>query len=726
MPSHSTRARRATSQPPGAVSPAWHTGWGLAGGLAATVLLLSLCTKPIGDSDLWFHMAYARQMLANGTLVLDHTSFSWTPADNVIIYCAWLTQLALFGVHQLGGMPALFLLRYVMFLVVLGAVVSYARHLGAARHPLTWFLTIVALLMSSAALVIKPNMASYGFMSATVLLWFWIRHRGEQAWRWAYLLPVLMVLWVNSHGGFVMGMAYLAVATIGEILNVRFSPGMALPPVLRRHLLRAVALCFLAIFITPYGWHYPWQFLVVDLPSADLLAVREYDSIFAPNQRGMRYVEYGAIAAVILAGLSISRLRRSRVEWGLLLVNLVFAGLYVYLARLTSFWAPVALVSGITMLADGRRWLEPHTLLRRRAIGFATLLAGVLLGAQALRAATLEPVVASWQGLGNSYWNPEEEADYIARHFAGVRIGNDYNAGGYLIWKLWPETRVFIDARYFPYRSWFHEYLGFETTTGIGALVRKYPADVWCVELVLPRTVAWFRSSPDWVPAFYGASAVVFVRRGTPLPGGRLQSGTRIGDIRNLYQALLALAFALDVRDPDGALRIVTGMERRFTSAGERAIVGGARAAIDGVIAHRRGDHRTAVRLLAQVATEYQGLPATLLVESALLETRRLWLADDVPGALEMARVAARFAPRGLMARYNAGIIGWWLHRQTPGSREELWRADLEAVVSMPTADDPALRAAVARARALLEGRSSGRPPVLAPAVLLPPSSPWP
>jgi hypothetical protein len=155
-----------------------------------------------------------------------------------------------------------------------------------------------------------------------------------------------------------------------------------------------------------------------------------------------------------------------------------------------------------------------------------------MLGASAIRSDRLTPVVGGWRGFGNGYWNPEEEADYIARHFPGARLGNDYNAGGYLIWRLWPGTRVFMDARYFPYRSWFSDYLRLETTEGIDQLLRKFPADVWCVELLLPKTVGWFRSSPDWVPAFYGSSAVVFVKRGTDLPGGRLQAGTRIGEIR--------------------------------------------------------------------------------------------------------------------------------------------------------------------------------------------------
>lgn len=676
--------------------------------------MLFICARPVGDSDLWYNLAYARQMVASGSLILDHTLFSWTPADNAVIYCAWISQLGLYGLHQIGGLTALFVFRYVLFLSVLGVVAAYARHGGVLSHPVTWFVTVVALLMSSAAVTIKPNITSYLLMSVTVALWHWVRRRGEPAWAWAYTLPLVMLVWVNSHGGFVMGLAFLFLAALGEFANVRLSPAAAVTPVLRRHLLTAVGLCFVAVMATPYGWRYPLQFFIVDLPAIDLAAVREYDSIFAPSQRGLRYVEYGALMAMLLVTLLAERVRRRDVEWGLVLTNLGFAGLYIYYARLTAFWAPVALISAVTLMADRPAWLHSGG---RRGLwrGSAWLVAAAALSAHAIRADAAAPPVGTWQGFGNSYWNPEEEADYISGHFAGKRLGNDYNAGGYLIWKLWPGTRVFIDARYFPYRSWFQEYLDLETIGGIDALLRKYPAEVWCVEHVLPRTVAWFRSSPDWVPAFYGSSAVVFVRRGTALPEGRLQAGARLGEIQNLYQALLVLAFAFDVRDVAGAERVVSGMERRFRSARERPVVARARTALDGVLAYQRGDYPNAMRLLAGAEPAYTGAPAQALIESAMLETRRLWLADDVPRALETARLAARLGPLVAIARYNAGVIGWWIEQRTTGSRDESWRRDLEAFLALSVGSDPALADAAGIARALLAGQVRGRPPVLAP-----------
>jgi hypothetical protein len=204
----------------------------------------------------------------------------------------------------------------------------------------------------------------------------------------------------------------------------------------------------------------------------------------------------------------------------------------------------------------------------------------------------------------------------------------------------------------------------------------------------------------------------VFVRRGTPLPDGRLQRAAGLGDIKNLYQAIVALAFAFDMRDLEGADAIVRGMETRFTSTDERQVVAGARTALDGLQANARGDHGAAIRLLSQIAGAYQGMPAAALAESAVAESHRLWLAADDTAAAHVAQLAVRYAPQSGLARYNAGAMGWWLQRQGRGG-DPSWRAQLEAFVRAPGGDGPGVGAALDASRGMLDGRATTRPLIL-------------
>jgi hypothetical protein len=114
----------------------WPFMWAAAGAVILTTLVAILCAKPVIDSDLWYHMAYGRQILETGSLRLDHTAFSWTPSDNAVIYCAWIAQLLFLTLHDLAGLTGLFVLRYVVVAGAFGRCCGW--HIGAARSRTRW------------------------------------------------------------------------------------------------------------------------------------------------------------------------------------------------------------------------------------------------------------------------------------------------------------------------------------------------------------------------------------------------------------------------------------------------------------------------------------------------------------------------------------------------------------------------------------------------------------
>src|SRR5581483_10237525 len=78
------------------------------------------------------------------------------------------------------------------------------------------------------------------------------------------------------------------------------------------------------------------------------------------------------------------------------------------------------------------------------------LAAGLALGVVALTGTT----AAATSGAALSLWRPDDAgypagaAAYIrSHHGADTRLWNDYNSGGFLIDRLYPEVRVFIDGR---------------------------------------------------------------------------------------------------------------------------------------------------------------------------------------------------------------------------------------------------------------------------------------
>ena len=57
----------------------------------------------------------------------------------------------------------------------------------------------------------------------------------------------------------------------------------------------------------------------------------------------------------------------------------------------------------------------------------------------------------SWFGSHIDEWAPVTESAFIKDHKLPGPIFNDYIIGGYMIWSLYPDYKVFLDPRYGPY-----------------------------------------------------------------------------------------------------------------------------------------------------------------------------------------------------------------------------------------------------------------------------------
>ena len=534
--------------------------------------------EPIQDGDLFVHMAYARQMLARGTLILDHTVFSWTPAHTDVIYCAWASELLFYGLWEHVGIASLFVFRYLVILAVVGLAYAHARRLGLARSPLTHLIVMILVLASYTGTIIKPEILSLLGMNILVHLFFWAKLRRDQpaaAIRVLYLAPLVLVIWVNCHGGFIIAAPFLIATALGEGLNLLCSPGLALSRRTYAHLLASWALSACATVATPYGIAYPLQLfgdsVLGHRPRPDFAWNAAHRSVIAAIGGGFYFEELLVLMATLLVVLTALRFRGApcgaRFDWTILLGNLACIPLYVIYLRGTFMWPAVFAYSALQLL---------HALdaLPQRAAsraGFGQVLREctvalfLFLAARSCLIAWYHPFYQSWLGFGISYVNPVAEAEFLAQHPLGPRLYNIFDSGSYLLWRLGPTYKVMTDSRSFPYLGWFDEQYRFTNGDGVDAFTQKYVADLAAIDLMKMDLTRWFARSPDWQLTFYGPTAAVFVRRGAPVT----QDGHRIASeslrhLRNAYTALTVFDFATNVEDFTTAWEVLDQLEQRL------------------------------------------------------------------------------------------------------------------------------------------------------------------
>lgn len=547
----------------------WHYGWS---GILAGIVILTVAYRyalPTRDGDIWFHLLYGQYFLENKTLIADHTLFSWTPSSNEYIYCTWLSDIFLYLLHKASGLPGLFVFRYACIFTLVLACYLFAREQKVVTHPLTWLACLLSVLMSYAAIAEKPEILSFLFMTLFCWNWWHIRIQGERAWRNCYFFPMIMLVWVNSHGGFIFGCLFLLVVWIGEMLNTWLSPGYAFSARLRRHLFIALILAVFSLLVTPYGYQYPLQllqeFFLSDASLTVESTIASYNATFAAVDV-FGFALCANIAVCLLLLLLVAGFRK--IEWSLLLVNIVFISLYACFLRTTFYWAAVFLFSSLYLLPAASRFLLGGRFAQKIAFILppVVLLISMSLSGHFLYRSVARPEAYVWMGFGITQITAVDEVEYIVDNFPDSRIGNTYNNGSYLLWRLWPHNKIFVDARYFPYHAWIKEALAaFQKGENIDKFVGKYPCDLWLIDFSSKPALMWFFSSPEWRLAFYGKSAAVFVGKGVEIPEGVPRVSNNLSDPKNLANTAVLLSFALNISDWENVDDILLGMEKNFS-----------------------------------------------------------------------------------------------------------------------------------------------------------------
>lgn len=467
--------------------------------------------EPLMDNDLWWHMELGEYLVKNLTLKPDHSIYSWTVADPNWVYNGWIPQIFFYIVHYVGGIPLLYVSYYGFFILIIAVFVYFNRLLN---QPLNLFyllsmLSVMVCLHLNAAL--RPEMFSVLFITLTAFIYFYSISTGKNLFR---LYPVLMLIWVNSHGVFVFGAVFMSAAFAGELINY-FIKRQALSRQMLKNFFAAVVLSYIALIITPYGPKWVWSIITAFTNPKFMHQAMElvaYKSVFLFSHPA----KYILIAmAAFFGGMSIYMLVSERYfNIAVLLIN----GLFIYFSfmygRSAYYYLPVWYFSTVYLMFHSSR-------ITHYASRFSPvfLIALILLSVWTVHWTVYYPQKYRYFGFGVGEYMPEKEADFLLKHRLEGPLFNTYEIGGYLLWRLYPHYRVFIDPRHGPYTKHLSdEYRLFELGNNFEQFTAKYPFKIAIVKLEWIYLLTNFFKSPDWKLIYFDTSAAIFIHKSVKLP----------------------------------------------------------------------------------------------------------------------------------------------------------------------------------------------------------------
>lgn len=194
------------------VGRSW-TGWLVDGSLLlvflATTFLLGVF--PLKDTDFWWHLRTGDWIRANGTVPRTDL-YLFTREGIPWIDLHWIFQVGISWIFEQGGVPWLNLAKCgITCAAVFLLVTSKRREWPLWVMLLAW---IPALLVLGGRMYVRPETLSLLYLS----IYLAVLSRWDR-WPWlAWLLPIVQIVWVNSHGLFVLGPIILCFALVGEAI----------------------------------------------------------------------------------------------------------------------------------------------------------------------------------------------------------------------------------------------------------------------------------------------------------------------------------------------------------------------------------------------------------------------------------------------------------------------------------------------------------------------------
>jgi len=452
------------------------------------------------EGDTWFHILVGEDILRTHSFPTAD-SYSFTVSGNELIAHEWLGQVLMAAADRLGGLRALTILFFVAT-AALTLLLFYYSSLRSGNPKAAFLACVAALTLLCAAFTLRPQLFGYIFLFLTMILMEHFR-RGRNWVLW--LLPPLFVLWVNTHGSFMLGLFLLVVHWATGLARFQAGRVEAEPwtPRQRLHLEVVMLLCALGLFVTPYGsrlFGYALHMLLA--APLQMSSIQEYLPL-----SGERLTILVVLLLTFLAAQAVLRPKYRLDDFGLLLITLY--GAFVH-ERLLLFCIPV-FTPLLAMLLS--RWIPNYEAAKDKYLLNAVLIVLVMFVAMVKFFPSqhdLERAVASAF--------PRGATEYLQRHPIEGRMYNHDFWGAYLIRSLGRDHKVFVDgnAQRFEDAGVYEDYLRINRVDPeTPLLLRKYALDA-CLTHRWGALATYLSESPYWELVYQDNLAALFVRK-TPV-----------------------------------------------------------------------------------------------------------------------------------------------------------------------------------------------------------------
>jgi hypothetical protein len=449
------------------------------------------------DPDLWWHVKNGQNILATHHLPTSDP-YSFTVANTPWLSYEWLGDVALGAVERFGGLQGLDGLLILLSSAIMLALYAFAT--VRSGNSKAGFVTAAALyILATPSFSLRPQMFGYLFIILTLMAVELFRKGHSRA---LWMLPPLFLVWVNTHGSWVIGLGVLVTFLLCGILEFRIGSIEARRwnQTQRMQLEICLLLCLAVIPLTPYGTRLAaYPFTVASSLPVNLANVIEWQPMPFNLLGGKIFLML--LLAFFLLQMAL-RFTCRLDELALFIGGTVMACLHI---RFLLIFVPFFSIVLVGALAQ---WVPPYDRRKDKYVANAILMVAII-----ICMVRYFPTRKEMREVVSRQF-PVRAVEYLRQHDVAGPMYNTYGYGGYLIWAL-PERKVFIDGRGDLYEvgGAFSDYLEVANLKPAAfAVLRSYGIRSCLLERTEPLATV-LGAHPDWRREYSDDVSVLFVKR---------------------------------------------------------------------------------------------------------------------------------------------------------------------------------------------------------------------
>jgi hypothetical protein len=393
------------------------------------------------DGDTGYHIRAGEFIIKNWSIP-ERDIFSFRSPPIPWVAHEWLSEVIMALVHSASGLTGIVI--FFSAIIASTQLLLFRMVRQESRDVLLAALIVCfATLSSTLHWLARPHIFS---LALTVV---WYRLLDEFQYRRKnrlFLLPLLILLWVNLHGSFILGIFLLGIYGVGNLLTSITAKGPKAEHFLQnaKSFLLIMIVCFLVSMINPQGYHillFPFEL------TSDRFLMDNVHEYLSPNFHKPLPFKYFLLLLIAILACS-----RPPVNWIELILILTFTYMALYSVRFITLFAIITAPILIRLIDQVKLDLPTKVskFLNERSVRLSQMerqTSGYFWSIVALSAVISLGATGSYHYKFSKESYPITAVEFLMKeNIPGNTFTHD-GFGDYLIYAAWPQHSVFIDGR---------------------------------------------------------------------------------------------------------------------------------------------------------------------------------------------------------------------------------------------------------------------------------------